>query len=107
MTKELIDANAATGLQIFHEYSEADDTSVYHYRAHGASQVLDRNRAEAADATGPMGDMVKVASIPVGVIYEWIAKYGVNLYRKDHADGVKRLLNDPDYRWLKCRNIII
>jgi hypothetical protein len=55
-----------------------------------------------------MGDgLEKVASIPAYVIYEWITKHGVNLYDPNHQDGVKRLLNSSDYRWLKCREIII
>ncbi len=106
MTKQLIDYNPDTGLQVFHEYNDADDISAIHYRA-DATPILDQNARERSDATGPMGDMVKVASIPVGVVYEWMTKYGVNMYRKDHLPAVKRLLNSSDYRWLKTRDIII
>jgi hypothetical protein len=55
-----------------------------------------------------MGDgLEKVASIPACIIYEWITKHGVNLYNPNHQDGVKRLLNSSDYRWLKVREIIL
>ncbi len=34
-----------------------------------------------------MGDgLEKVASIPASIIYEWVTKYGVNLYNPDHQD---------------------
>lgn len=106
MTKRLLDYNPITGLQVWHEYNEADDMTVIHYTA-DATPVLDQNKRELAEAKGSMGDMVKVASIPVGVQYEWLVKYGINLWDKNHAAGVKRLLNSSDYRWCRTRELIL
>lgn len=52
-------------------------------------------------------DMWKVASIPNGVIMEWLTKHGVNFYDPNHAAGVRRLLNSADYRYLKTADVII
>jgi hypothetical protein len=52
-------------------------------------------------------DMRLVASIPVGVQFEWVTKYGVELWREDHMPKVRRLLNSSDYRYLKTRDIIL
>jgi hypothetical protein len=38
------------------------------------------------------------------VYYEWKRKFGVDLYNKNHAQAVKKLLNSPDYRYLKTTN---
>ncbi len=41
------------------------------------------------------------ASIPPVVIEMWRNQYGVDVYNPAHADGVKKLLNDPDWRALR------
>jgi hypothetical protein len=52
-------------------------------------------------------DMRLVASVPIGVQFEWVTKYGVELWNDDHLPAVRRLLNSSDYRWLKTQEIII
>lgn len=106
MTKTLIDYNHMTGLHVWHEYNEADDATIISYTS-DAAPVLDQNKREANDQYGRMGDMQKVASIPVGVMYEWLTKYGVRWWDKNHAPAVKRLLNSSDYRWCRTREIIL
>lgn len=106
MGKRLLDHDPLTGLKTFHQYDASSDTTVLSYEA-DAQPILDRNKALQAENTGPMGDGVLAASIPVGVIYEWMTRYGVNLWDKNHLPGVKRLLNSSEYRWLKVREIII
>jgi len=53
------------------------------------------------------GDFRHEATIPIGVQMEWLTKFGVDVYDPSHIDGVKRLLNDPEYRYLKVGNIVI
>lgn len=73
-----------------------------------SAPILDRNKASQVDTMNTsMGEMAKVASIPAPVIYEWITKFGVNFYDPNHEKAVIRLLNSSDYRYLKCRDIII
>ena len=72
--------------------------------------ALDENAAKRAEGRAYYArdpEMWKVAHIPVGVQYEWATKYGVELWNKDHWHGVRRLLNSPDYRYLKTAEIIL
>lgn len=62
--------------------------------------VLDWNAREANHVT-QTGDMRRAARIPDMVQYEWWFKHGVKAWDPDHQDGVKRLLNDIDYRKLR------
>jgi hypothetical protein len=108
---ELIDYNRDTGLRKYIGDHPDDPTGVlvrYEQDARSIGAVLDRNK-EAANhySIGRMSDNEKVAEIPVGVMYEWLVKHGVNAWNPAHRDGVKRLLNSSDYRYLKCRDIII
>ncbi len=75
---------------------------------HDSSRIIDANKRAQVDTLNTrMGDMAKVASIPVSVMYEWLSKYGVNAWKPAHQDAVIKLLNSSDYRYLKCRDIII
>jgi hypothetical protein len=31
----------------------------------------------------------------------WLQRYGVDVYRREHWPAVRRLLNDPDWRYLR------
>lgn len=52
-------------------------------------------------------DMWKVASIPIVVQYKWLHEHGVDVMNRDHWPAVKRLLNDPEWRYLKTAEVII
>jgi hypothetical protein len=52
-------------------------------------------------------DMFPVASIPVVIQYEWLKRYGVNIYDPDQEREVKRLLNDPEWRYLRTSEIYL
>jgi len=109
---ECIDWNPGTGLKKYIGDHPDDPDGVlvrYEQTAKSIERILDRNkRAEAEHSrTGGLSNMEKVAEIPIGVMYEWLVKHGVDFWNPNHREGVRRLLNDPDYRWLKCKNIII
>jgi hypothetical protein len=106
---ELIDHDPGTGLKKWMNYDWETDSILIAYDQDRAAvnSILDRNKSAQSDQHGRMGDMEKAAEIPTIVMYEWLTKFGVDFWNPAHKDGVKRLLNDPDYRYLKCRNIII
>jgi hypothetical protein len=108
---ELIDHNPITGLNKYLGDHPDDPDGVlvrYEQTAESIQQIIDRNKAAQLENTGPMKDeLVKAAEIPIGIMYEWLVKHGVDFWNPNHKDGVKRLLNSSDYRYLKCRNIII
>lgn len=67
--------------------------------------VLERNKQYQADGgTGYLTDakeMKHVASIPAFILQKWREEFGVDVLKKEHGDLLKRLLNDPDYLWLR------
>jgi acyl-CoA thioesterase len=106
MTKRLLDFDPNTGVHTYHQYDEAEDKTYVSYEQ-DVEQILERNKRLANDATGPMGDMCHVATIPTTVQLKWLIEYGVDLTNKDHMPRVKRLLNSDEWRYLKVRHIII
>ena len=67
--------------------------------------TIERNKQLATtDGFGKGKDMWLAASVPVGVQYEWIVKHGVNLWNPEHRPKVRKLLNDPEYRYLRIRH---
>lgn len=106
---ELIGQNSELGFRTYLGTGDEPDTVLVRreFDPNYTRALIDQNKAEANEATGRMGDMVKVASIPACVMYEWLTKFGVNAWNPAHKDAVKRLLNSGDYRYLKTRNIII
>jgi len=53
-------------------------------------------------------DMWRVASIPIVVQYEWLVRYGItDITSDEHWPKVRKLLNDPEWRYLKTASVII
>ena len=104
--KRLLDFDPFTGMETWHDYDETTHETRLHYKQDVEPQ-LDANKRAANDASGPMGDMVHVASIPASIQMKWLVEKGVDLLNPDHKRAVAKLLDDPDYRYLKVRNIIL
>jgi hypothetical protein len=108
---ELIDYCADTGLSKYiGDHPDDPDGVLVRYSQDGRAiqQIIDRNKRSQNDNAGKkLGDMHKVAEIPVGVMYDWLVNHGVNCWDPNHSDAVKRLLNSSDYRYLKCRDILL
>ena len=41
------------------------------------------------------------AEIPAIIAVKWLNELGVNLFDSNHWPAVKRLLRDPDWKWLR------
>lgn len=99
----------ATGTGLTTSIEETDGGMLIRHEQ-DAEPILDLNHAKrgmgreyyAADP-----EMHRVASVPLGVAYQWLAKYGVEAWNPEHIDSVKRLLNDPEWRYLKTAEVII
>lgn len=66
--------------------------------------ILDLNKAAYNDGTRgytPSRDLRKIAEIPLIVAEKWRNELGVDVFNKDHAPAVRRLLNDPEYLYLR------
>jgi hypothetical protein len=107
MTKRLIDRDPITGEAVWYEYKASDDSATITH-TQDVSAILDSNIAMANDpdktARGIKGDLWKYASIPNVVYVKWLQEKGVDIFNRAHRKEMFRLLNSPEYKYLKTTN---
>jgi hypothetical protein len=104
MGEQLIRDHA--GVRSYESYDDASDTLIIRHES-DMKAAVDYCRSLANDDTGRCNDgLQKVASVPVPVQYEWLAKFGVRMWDPNHKAAVNRLL-DGEYRYLKTKDIIL
>ncbi len=106
MSERLLDFDPETGLKTWHIYDPVTHETSLRYEQ-DVEPILNANKAAQNAASGPMGDMAHVASIPVVVQLKWYHEKGVAVWNPEHKQAVAKLLDDPDWRYLKTRNIIL
>ena len=105
---ELIDDGAFNGVRKWIRSSDEDHGTVQvRYEGHDIPVILKRNHEARMENDGKrMGDgLEKAAEIPATVLYQWLVDDGV--WSPNDPEYSKRKLNDPYWRYLKCRSIII
>lgn len=108
MRKALLDIDPLTGIrQYFGWDNEGNEYLIDEIDRSHTKAIIDQNKRLHNDGHGKGQDLELVASIPPEVQFEWLDKHGVEFWNPAHKDGVKRLLNDPDYRWLRIRDIYL
>lgn len=108
MNKELLDFDPLTGVrQYFGWDNDGGEYLIDEFDTDYTKAIIDQNKRLANADHGKGKDMRLVASIPPQVQYEWLDKHGIEFWNPDHKDGVKRLLNSSDYRWLRIQDIYL
>lgn len=104
---ELLDDGSFNGVRKYIRSSGDDHGTVQvRYEGHDVPLIVEQNKRDQNDNDGTrMGDLERAARIPCSVLYDWLVKYGV--WAPKDPEFTKRMLNDPDYRYLKVRNIIL
>ena len=92
--------------QTFHFHS-ADGTGAIRHKSEYLTKLLDQNKRLQQEDHHIKDELRLSARIPVTIYYEWKNKFGVDLYDKNHAPAVRKLLNSPDYRYLKTTSRVI
>lgn len=107
MSKRLIGVDAFSGIKTYHDYDHSSRKTVLIREHDNVEPVLDANKAQFNDGTmkahGMKESFLKVASIPMIVIEKMRNEHGVDVF-SDDPDQKKRLmklLNDPEYRYLR------
>lgn len=109
--KRLLDYNEFTGMKTWFIPGEGDEWHLQYEQ--DAEAIIESNKEkqgygrEYYVSRDEAGEYHKVASIPIGIQYKWLTELGVDIMNKDHWPKVKKLLNDPDWRWLKTAEVII
>lgn len=71
------------------------------------SPILDYNKEMQAESFDKRSDMWHAAKVPNVVAMEWLTKYGVQMWNPAHKDGVRKLLNSNEYRYLRVNHFIM
>lgn len=104
--EKLLDYDPVSGMKEW--ISTDEDTGEVRIRYEQDVQpFLDYNKEMQADGFDKRSDMWHAAKIPNVILMEWAVKHGVQAWNPEHKDGVRRLLNDPDYRYLRVNHFII
>ena len=104
MGKRIVDFDPFTGITTTFDYDHLSDTT-YVGREQDISTLLDINKALQNDPDyskkGIQREWWHMCKIPPLVIEKWKNEKGIDVLNKDHWPAVKKLLNDPEYKWLK------
>ncbi len=49
----------------------------------------------------------RVASIPAGIVAKWLIEEGLDIYNPDHAERLKRKLNDSEWQYLRTNEMTL
>lgn len=88
-------------IEWFH-YDAGTDTATIQ-RQVDVQPIIDANKRlyNEGDGFNKARDGRRIATIPSIVVDKWKRELGVDVFNKDHEKAVKRLLNDPDWRYLR------
>lgn len=100
MSRRLIDHDPETGIKTYHHYDDATDKAAIE-TVQDVTPIIEINKAQQKEGFEKRSELWHAATIPAVVQLEWMTKYGVDLYNKDHFPAVKRLLNSSEYSHLR------
>lgn len=105
MAKRILEYDPLTAITTYVDYVPETDTTVVYREQPDVNIILDANKAlqndEQITKDGIKDGWWHYAEIPMIVIEKWLNEKGVDVFNKDHRKAVYRLLNDPEYKWLK------
>tara|TARA_R100001530_G_scaffold534_1_gene842 strand:- start:887 stop:1186 length:300 start_codon:yes stop_codon:yes gene_type:complete len=88
--------------QIFHYDNPSGEFAIEHIE--DIQPLIDSNKRLQQEDHLMKDEFRLSARIPTTVVYEWRRKFGVDIFNPNHKEAVKKLLNSPDYRYLKTTN---
>jgi hypothetical protein len=103
MGKRLLDFDPLTGIKTYHHYDHKTKITRIE-RVQNVEPILEYNKELAKtdhEKQGIKRSWWHAACIPIVMQEKWLNEHGVDIYNRDHWPAVKRLLNDPDYRYLR------
>ena len=104
MTKRILDYDPQTAITTTFDYDPHNDTAIVS-REQDVGLILDINKAitnnEDISKKGIKEGWWHYAQVPNIVIEKWRTEHGVDFFNKDHQKAWLKLLNQPEYRYLK------
>ncbi|GAO78656.1 hypothetical protein [Sphingopyxis sp. C-1] len=106
MKKFLLDFDPLHGVRQYYGVdTDGQEYLIDEIDAPTTKAVIDHNKR--IEGTGMGHEMRLAASVPVQVQYEWLDKYGINMWDPNHKQGVVRLLNSNEYRYLRVNHFMM
>lgn len=104
MGRMLIDRDPLTGESVWYEFNHADQSATITHEQN-VSRIIENNKCDILDEDrtkeGMKRDWWHYARVPNTVIIEWKQKLGVDFWNMNDRPKVFKLLNSPDYAYLK------
>jgi len=101
--KRLLDYNPKTQVAQWFEY---DDGKQSICTAQDVEPILEQNKERQLRTDkarlGTKNGWMHAAHIPLVVQEHWLKKYRVDILNKHHWPEVRKLLNSPDWAYLRC-----
>ena len=102
--KRLLDHDNFSGLSTYHNYDELTDTTTLEY-VQDVEPILNNNKALQNDEDytkqGIKNEFWHYGNIPVIIQMKWLKEHNVDIYKKEDWPRILKLMNDPDYKYLK------
>jgi len=102
--RKLLDYDPLSGVTQYYHYNEnTGDWGIESVQ--DVQPIIEHNKALQNDdgytSHGIKNEMWHYARIPIVIQEKWLKEKGIDVMNKEHWGAVKKLLNDPDYRYLK------
>lgn len=106
-SKRFFDHDELTGITSYFHDLPGDGFAIQSVQ--DVQPFIDLNKAKACnrDYWKAGGDFRHEATIPIGVQHLWLEKYGIEVWNPEHMPDVVKKLNDGEWKYLKCAEIII
>ena len=101
--KKLLGNDYLTGISTYHSYDHHTKITTIE-SMQDVEPFIEKNKAlhnTDYQRQGIKNEWMHAATIPNIVQMKWLKEYGVDIYNKEHMPKIRKLLNDPDYRYLK------
>lgn len=85
-------------------FMQDDGDEVHVGAVQDCTSLIDANKAlQNSGGTGWSEDKTfrHIARVPTIIQIKWLNEYGIDIHNPDHADGVTRLLNSSEWRYLR------
>lgn len=90
------------------EYNDQDDTFTIHRAANVGPQIeQNKQLASVGDGWNDDKSFRLAAIIPPDIQYEWLSKFGVRAWDRNHAGKVRALLDSNEYRYLRIGHFML
>jgi len=103
--KSFVTYDSLNQITQYMHYDEDTDDAVFQ-SVGDATPVLEFNRMQANDTEltkyGIKNGFWKYASLPAIFITKLMQEKGLNVWDRAHSAAISKVLEDPDYRHLKC-----